>query len=344
MSVRWRAGALRGKELELGSRQGVDWLTRVTISCFALSYAIAWGLEAARLLFRVRVKVGVSIGVMVAGLFAHTLFLFFQARIDLSLGTGLASWHAWCLIAAWFLALVTVFLVIRSPQLAYSPFLLPLVLLLIGIAGRVRELPPFSRQGAVSIWGSVHGMALLLGTVGVSLGFLAGVMYLVHAFQLKKKRGPGRSIPLPSLELLQKFGERSLIFSTALLILGLVSGIVLNVLRSSGPRGAIEWSDPVIWTSGVLSIWLIGTVIFQGVYKPARHGRKVAYLVVASFLFLVLELLLVVSVQHGAASVDVDAAGSREDSNAANESSNNSDSPDNSESSESSPESQEVAQ
>lgn len=277
----------------------MDWLTRVTISCFGLSYAITWGLEVARLLFRAPIRVGVSVACLVAGLFAHTLFLFFQAQIDLSQGTSFASWHAWCLILAWLLALATLFLMVRSPKLAYSPFLLPILLILIGIAGRVREMPPFSRQGAVSIWGAIHGMSLLLGTVGVSIGFLAGVMYLIHVYQLKKKRGPGRSIPLPSLELLQTSGERSLLVSTALLIVGLVSGIVLNLLRSTGPRPAIEWTDPVIWTSGILSIWLIGTVVFQGVYKPARHGRKVAYLVVASFLFLVLELGLVVSVNHG---------------------------------------------
>ncbi|MEZ6108880.1 MAG: cytochrome c biogenesis protein CcsA [Pirellulaceae bacterium] len=288
----------------------MDWLTRVTISCFGLSYAIAWGLEVARLLFRAPVKLGISVAVLVAGLLAHTLFLFFQARIDLSQGTGLASWHAWCLIVAWLLALATVFLIVRSPKLAYSPFLLPIVLLLIGVAGRVRDLAPFSRQGALSLWGTMHGLALLLGTVGVSIGFLAGVMYLVHAYQLKKKRGPGRSIPLPSLELLQSLGERSLLVSTALLIVGLVSGIVLNLLRSTGPRPAIEWSDPVIWTSSVLSVWLLGTVIFQGFYKPARHGRKVAYLVVASFLFLVLELLLVVSVNHGSAETGTPTDGS----------------------------------
>lgn len=284
----------------------MDWLTRVTISCFGLSYAITWGLEVARLLFRAPVRVSFSVTGLIAGLFAHTLFLFFQTRIDLSQGTSFASWHAWCLILAWLLALSTLLLMVRSPKIAYSPFLLPIVLSLIGIAGRVRELPPFSRQGAVSIWGAIHGMALLLGTVGVSIGFLAGVMYLVHVYQLKKKRGPGRSIPLPSLELLQSLGERSLWGSTALLILGLVSGIVLNLLRSTGPKPAIEWTDPVIWTSGILSVWLIGTLVFQGFYKPARHGRKVAYLVVASFLFLVLELGLVVSVNHGSSESNSD--------------------------------------
>jgi hypothetical protein len=46
----------------------------------------------------------------------------------------------------------------------------------------------------------------------------------------------------------------------------------------------------VIWTSSLLLAWLATAAIFGVVYRPARQGRKVAYLTVASFLFLVLAL------------------------------------------------------
>ncbi len=277
----------------------MDLLSRVTISCFGFSYALAWALELARVSFRARIRHGLSIGCVALGLVAHTSFLIFQARIDLGQGTVFGSWHAWGLILAWLLAVASLLVMIRFPKLAYATFLLPLVLASIGVAGRLRSLPSFTPEGTLSIWGFVHGMALLLGTVGVCVGFLAGLMYLLHAEQLKRKRAPWRGLPLPSLERLQRTGERSLVVSSALLAVGLLSGIVLNLLRSDRNRMAIEWSDPVVWTSGVLLAWLLGTLIFQGMYRPARHGRKVAYLVVASFLFLLLELALVVSTSHG---------------------------------------------
>jgi hypothetical protein len=55
----------------------------------------------------------------------------------------------------------------------------------------------------------------------------------------------------------------------------------------------------VVWSSAVLLLWLLASVAFQRLYRPARHGRKVAYLVLANFLFLVVELAIVLSVSHG---------------------------------------------
>lgn len=277
----------------------MDLFTRVTISCFGLSYAIAWLLEMARLFFRVPLRAAISNALVGAGLFAHTLFLIFQARVDLSRGTALASWHDWCLIAAWLLVVGSLYVGVRFPKIAHAPFLLPIVLALIGLAGRLRDLPPFSPQGARSIWSTVHGLSLLVGTVTVSMGFLAGLMYLIHSAQLKSRKASRLRLPLPSLERLQSVSEQSLVISTALLAVGLLSGILVNLMAQRRESPAVQWSDPVVWTSGVLLTWLAGSLIFQALYRPARHGRKVAYLVVSTFLFLVLELGLVLAVSHG---------------------------------------------
>ena len=47
--------------------------------------------------------------------------------------------------------------------------------------------------------------------------------------------------------------------------------------------------------------YLLTAEIFSLAYRPAREGRKVAYLTVASFLFLVLTLAMLLSgqTQHG---------------------------------------------
>ena len=56
------------------------------------------------------------------------------------------------------------------------------------------------------------------------------------------------------------------------------------------PGGNLD--DSVIISSGVLLIWLVTVTVFEAVYKPARQGRKIAYLTLASFVFLAASLVL----------------------------------------------------
>ena len=72
-------------------------------------------------------------------------------------------------------------------------------------------------------------------------------------------------------------------------------------LGSQGDRGVLPWSDPVVWTSAMMLVWLLAAALFNAVYKPARKGRKVAYLTVVSFVFLIISLsaLLLIDTQHG---------------------------------------------
>ena len=53
----------------------------------------------------------------------------------------------------------------------------------------------------VSAW--LGGQLLLAGTVAVSFGFIAGIMYLVQSWRLKHKLPPQAGFKLPSLEWLQ---------------------------------------------------------------------------------------------------------------------------------------------
>ena len=48
----------------------------------------------------------------------------------------------------------------------------------------------------------------------------------------------------------------------------------------------MPWTDSVVVSSAVLLVWLLAATLFEWLYKPAQQGRKVAYLTVASFVFL----------------------------------------------------------
>ena len=63
-----------------------------------------------------------------------------------------------------------------------------MILVLIALAVAVRDMTPFTRNEAVGIWRSIHGLGMGIGTGAVLVGFLAGVMYLVKSSRLKRKR------------------------------------------------------------------------------------------------------------------------------------------------------------
>lgn len=273
-------------------------LSGITITCFAASYSVSLAAELSRLFFRARARMFVSVGFTAAGLLAHSLFLIAQARSE-TVGGGnivpLSSWFDWCLIGAWLLAAVYLGVTLRRLENAVGVFLLPPVLGLIGVAVMLRHKTPFPRDEALGHWRMIHGVSLLFGTVAVTLGLVAGVMYLAQSYRLKHKLPPRPGFRLPSLEWLQRWNKIALHVSTVLLGFGLVSGIVMNAGRSSG---SVAWTDPVVVSSGVLFAWLITATLFESLYKPARQGRKVAYLTLASFIFLTLVLLFVLSGRH----------------------------------------------
>lgn len=276
-------------------------LSNISITCFAASYGVTLGLEVSRLFFRLRVRWVVMIAFAAAGLLAHTAYLWQRVAVELhgTRLTPLSSWYDWCLVVAWVLAASYLGLAIRRPENTVGLFLIPLIFALIAAAYAVSDSPPFGREEAISVWGICHGLMLLLGTVAAALGFAAGVMYLLQSYRLKHKLLPRPGFRLPSLEWLQRLNRRSLWLSTCLLALGLLAGLILNIIRQASQVGTVSWTNPVVISSSVLFLWLAFATLFESFYKPARTGHKVAYITLVSFVFLGLVLGLVLWEQHG---------------------------------------------
>ncbi len=274
----------------------MDWLYKISITCFAASYLVVFLLEFSRVFFQASFRRFLLIGFAGAGLFAHTVYLFCQSQLELDAqGIWLGSWSGWCLTTAWLLAASYLWISIRQHKSMIGLFVLPIVLALIWIGIQVGSEKPFTANNARSVWNMIHGISLLLGTAVVALGFIFGLVYLWQAHRLKRKLPQLKMVRLPSLEWLQQSSERSLVISAIFLAIGLLSGIAINQVAAVGQNGAspLPWSDPVIWSSGILFAWLLAATTFNLFYRPAREGRKVAYLVVTSFLFLILELAIV---------------------------------------------------
>ena len=273
-------------------------LSGISITCFAASYMVALVLEVSRLFFRSGVRGAIMLGFAGAGFVAHTLYLVYRAMHAATL--PLSSSFDWYLLAAWMLVGGYLYLTYYYPRAPIGLFILPLVLVLIAAAAWFADREPIASEPASQVWGAIHGIFLLLGTVAVMIGFVAGVMYLMQSVRLKRKLPPPRGFRLPSLEWLEKINSRVIMLSALMVAIGFLAGIILK-LGSQGDRGVLPWSDPVVWTSAMMLVWLLAAALFNAVYKPARKGRKVAYLTVVSFVFLVISLsaLLLVDTRHG---------------------------------------------
>jgi ABC-type uncharacterized transport system permease subunit len=259
----------------------------ISIICFAASYAIVFVLELIGLRTRFgwhRVALAIA---TLAGLAAHTLFL---GRVASDTNTIAMSTAEWLLLAAWVLAIIYLAALFYLPRSPTGIVLLPIVLGLIG-SSIYADSAPVTAERSFYLWGMFHGLALLLGTVAVCIGFIAGLMYLVQSYALKHAGSPANGLRLPSLEWLERVNSRALGLSAVLIALGFGSGLVMSIATHRGEKGYTLWTDAVVLSLATMLLWLVVAEVFRLVYPAARRGRKVAYLTLASFVFLVIALL-----------------------------------------------------
>lgn len=256
----------------------------VNMLCFSASYAVALGLELFGLWRRPKWRRWATIAAALAGVIAHALYL--SQRIAEQPAAPLSSRHDWYLAVSWLLAVIYVTVAVYYPLRSFGLFLLPVMLGLIG-ASHWAATEPLASSETRRLWGQLHGVLLMLAAVAVLLGFVAGLMYLLQSYRLKHKMPIDSRLRLPSLEWLESMNSKSLGAATLLVALGFFTGVVARVAN----RGqGVPWDDPVVWSLAAMLIWLSAAELFRVVYPAARRGRKVAYLTLAAFVFLLVTL------------------------------------------------------
>ena len=272
-------------------------LSGVTVSCFLLSYLVVWAVEASRFFVgRLPGRNAILVGMLVAGLVAHSLFLInqFTAR-DPATAQLLANWFQWSVLAAWGLAVAYLVLVVRNPNGSIGVFFVPMILGLIGLGLLLRDSVPFSATQTINAWGMIHGISLLLGTMFICFGAAFGIMYLIQSHRLKMKKARSRRWKLPTLEFLQSMNRLSLFATSIALAVGFLSGVILNVAQG----GQIAWLSSGILVTFALFIWSLIAATFELAARGSLGGRRSAYLVMANFVFMLLVLSIVLITAHG---------------------------------------------
>jgi ABC-type transport system involved in cytochrome c biogenesis permease subunit len=253
-------------------------MTRVTIVCFLASYGLALGLELLHLwLGRVGLR-ALALAAGAAGLLAQTIYLVHRQP-------PLIWQFSWMLFVAWILAVFYLCGAIHHRRLSWGVFVLPLILGLLGL-GLLFGTPPTDARGLWQeeqvhrLWGPVHAILILLATVGVCVGFLASLMYLIQAHRLRTKAPPGQGLRLLSLERLETMNRRAILLAFPLLTAGALAGVVL-LLQGSDTVG---WSDPRVL--GTAALWVVFALLLYLRFAQHLRGRQVALLTIATFLIL----------------------------------------------------------
>lgn len=267
-------------------------LSGVSVSCFLLSYVLVFLMEASRFIFKIPGRGLLLVGMLGAGLAAHSIFLANEFMLS---DTLMSNWFQWCVLGAWGLSAACLLLTIRNTESSIGLFLTPVVLGLIGLAQLVRGSEPFQPQTTVTVWRGIHGVSLLVGTMFICFGLAIGIMYLVKSYRLKNRSKKRRVLRLPPLEFLQSMNRLSLFATTIGLAFGLLSGIVLTVNRG-GPAAWLNGS--VVFTFALFASSLLATITELS-SSGSLGGRKSAYLSIANFVFLAVVLLLMVVSSHG---------------------------------------------
>lgn len=261
-------------------------LQGVTHACFALSYLCALLLEIARVLWPARGWRLASLAFGAAGIVAHTAYLLYNQPPP-------AAPYGSLLLLAWVLALFYIYGTVHHAKQAWAVFVLPVVIGLVGLSlVWVMTAPETTSWSATEwtaahrIWGAIHGVMLLLGAVGVSVSFLASVMYLMQARRLRKKVLPDSVVPILNLERLETMNRRALNVAFPLLTAGLFLGSLL--LPEAYRLGGHWLSLKILSTAGLWLVFLLLVYLRYAVHVPPR---RLAWLSILAFGLLLLALL-----------------------------------------------------
>jgi hypothetical protein len=79
-----------------------------------------------------------------------------------------------------------------------------------------------------------------------------------------------------------------------LVLAGFLTGVITQLAADDTHR--LSWTNPVVLSLTLMTVWLLVAEVFRMLYPAARQGRKVAFLTMAAFVFL---LLVFASVMWG---------------------------------------------
>lgn len=269
----------------------------IYIAFFTFCYFLAFGVEFLRFRFRPGKGIPAELCLLGAGITAHTALL--AVRIFDSGRSPLSCPQDALFVLAWVLTGISMGMISTYRRKNFGLFLLPAVLITLGIAFFADSETPFALRPASAAWGMVHGFSMLLAAVSIFCGFLSGIMYLRQAWNLKhpglRRFRNSAFLRLPSLEWLHYANRHSMKLAASMLALGVLSGIVLDVMHGDRTHLLRNWM--ILGTMSLLA-WFVISLVMGFIWKRANAGPQIAYRTILSFAALCVLFGLVIFSQH----------------------------------------------
>ncbi|BCA53677.1 putative Cytochrome c biogenesis protein CcsA [Nitrospira sp. KM1] len=223
----------------------------------------------------------VALSITAIGFGTHTLAI--VARMFGIAGTSSPSFHEALSFFSWMLILVFLAVEFRHRLHVLGSFILPMALLSLVSAAALPETVPTLQPVFRTLW--VHVTLSMLGTVGFTIAFVAGVMYLIQDKLLKSKRFNVLYSKLPALDFLDELNQQSIVLGFPLLTLGIITGAI----SAEFARGAyLNWNPEQTWA---LVTWLFYFIVLVGRLTVGWRAKRAAYLTIIGFACVILTLV-----------------------------------------------------
>ena len=184
--------------------------------------------------------------------------------------------------------IVIVFLVMefRYKIPALGSFMLPLVIVLMApaalMSGGIKELNPILKSG----WLGVHTSLAVLGDAAFAFACIVSVMYLLQERQLKHKNLGAIFHRLPPLDIMDTISYKAQSIGWPLFTLGMITG---SIWANSAWGTYWSWDVKETWS---LIVWIIYLVLLH-LRTQGWRGRKMAYLSIVGFIFVMISFFVV---------------------------------------------------
>jgi cytochrome c-type biogenesis protein CcsB len=189
------------------------------------------------------------------------------------------------LVCAWLVALAF-FVIERSfHEPVLGAFMLPLASILYALALVGPSTTPPRGTDFANPWFQVHVTAFFVAYAALSISFCTGLMYLLLAREIRRKKLSRFFLRLPSLEALDLVSHRAVLFGFPLLALGLVSGVIW-----AGTERHRWWSwEPKVIAAAVTAVLYLGYLL--GRHSRGWRGRRAAVVAILGFALSVFTLV-----------------------------------------------------
>jgi cytochrome c-type biogenesis protein CcsB len=255
--------------------------------CFMVTmvlYFVATMSFLAYLLRRSEALSNVSLAITAVGFISHTVALVIR-MVEIS-STVPPSFSDALSFFSWMIILVFVLVEFRHRIHVLGSFMVPLALVSLVSSAALPETVPTLQPVFKTLW--FHVTLSMLGTVGFTVAFVAGVMYLIQDRLLKSKQFNVLYSKLPALDFLDHLNQQSIVLGFPLLTLGIVTGAI----SAEFARGSyVSWNPEQIWA---LVTWVFYFVVLLGRLTVGWRAKRAAYLTVIGFACVILTLVGVV--------------------------------------------------